>query len=183
MQGQSGLDEDDPGPGRGPIHTLLAGDHARLDALLDRATGSAGELDAASFEEFRAGILRHIGMEEKVLLPAARRANGGEPLSVARRLRVEHGAIAMLLVPTPAREIAAEIRSILAPHNGIEECAGGFYDTCDRLLADDVESVLADLRSFPPVKTAPHRDGADVCRRAADALRVSGGQRGDSTIR
>jgi NAD(P)H-hydrate repair Nnr-like enzyme with NAD(P)H-hydrate epimerase domain len=40
-------------------------------------------------------------MEERVLIPATRRALGGDALLVARRLRLAHGAIAALLVPTP----------------------------------------------------------------------------------
>jgi len=161
----------------GPISVFLAGDHVRLDALLARATGSAAGLDAPSFEEFRAGILRHIGMEEKILLKEARRANGGEPLSMARRLRVEHGAIAMLLVPTPTRELVAEIRSILAEHNVLEEGPAGLYETCDRLLAGEADAVLEKLRSYPPVKLAPHYDGPGVLRTAGEALDVSGRQR------
>ena len=161
----------------GPISVFLAGDHVRLDALLARATGSAAGLDAPSFEEFRAGILRHIGMEEMVLLKEARRANGGEPLPVAGRLRIDHGAIAMLLVPTPNREIASEIRSILARHNVLEEGSGGLYETCDRLLVGEAEVVLERLRSFPRVKLAPHYDGPGALRTAKEALEVSGRQR------
>jgi hypothetical protein len=144
---------------------------------LSRATEAQDELDLASFAQFRSGILRHIAMEEKVLLPAARQANGGKPLSLARRLRVEHGAIAMLLVPTPSREIVAEIRSILAGHNEIEEGPGGLYETCDRLLAGEADAVLERLQHQPLVKVAPHFDGPGVCRRAEDALRVSSRQR------
>jgi hypothetical protein len=161
----------------GPIHSFLAEDHTRLDALLRRATADPDVMDAASFEEFRSGILRHIAMEEKILLPAAREANGGEPLSAARRLRVEHGAIAMLLVPTPTREIVAEIRSVLSGHNEIEEGPGGLYEQCDQLLAGDAESMIARLRNCPRVKVAPHVDGPGVCRRAEDALRISSRQR------
>jgi hypothetical protein len=161
----------------GLVHELLAADHTRLDALLHRSTESDGTLDVTSFEEFRGGILRHIGMEEKILLPAVRRANGGDPLPVARQLRVDHGAIAMLLVPTPSREIVDEIRSILSRHNSIEEGPDGVYEACDRLPEKDVEIVLAQLRAYPPVKLAPHFDGPGVCRRAEDAIRVASGRR------
>ncbi len=163
-------------PAPGPLNRFLAGDHARLDSLLDLSTAGGG-FDPVPFEAFRAGILRHISMEEKVLLPAARRANGGAQLAVARRLRVDHGAIAMLLVPTPDREIVAEIRSILAEHNPVEEGPDGLYETCDRLLAGEAEHVLDGMRARPQVKLAPHYDGPAVCRRAEDALRLSGRQR------
>src|SRR5581483_6857560 len=49
-------------------------DHERLDALLRRAFASAGSVDSEAYDAFRRGLLRHIGMEEKILLPAAQRA-------------------------------------------------------------------------------------------------------------
>ena len=84
----------------GPLHRFFAADHRRLDALLRRSVSVPGRVDLVPFGEFRAGILKHIGMEEKVLFPAARHAREA-PLALAARLRVDHGAIAALLVPTP----------------------------------------------------------------------------------
>lgn len=54
----------------GLIHSFLSQDHARLDALLIRATSHPEVVDAASYADFRAGLLRHIAIEEKVLFPA-----------------------------------------------------------------------------------------------------------------
>ena len=79
----------------------------------------------------------------------------------------------MLLVPTPTRATVDEIMSILAPHNVIEEGTDGVYGACDRLPAADVEIVLEQLRSYPPVKLAKHFDGPGVYRRAEDALRAA----------
>lgn len=59
----------------GPIVRYLTEDHAGLDTLLRR-----GASDSAAYDEFRRRLLRHIGMEEKVLLPAAQRIRGGERL-------------------------------------------------------------------------------------------------------
>ena len=105
----------------GSISRLLAENHARLDALLARATARAGEIDQTAYAEFRAGLLKHIGMEEKMLLPAAQRARGGEPLPVAAKLRLDHGALAALLVPAPTPAIIATLRRILGAHNAVEE--------------------------------------------------------------
>jgi hypothetical protein len=69
----------------GAIYRMLAADHARLDRLLDRATAATGRIDPASYDGFRRGLLKHIAMEEKILLPAAQRLNGGEPLAIAAR--------------------------------------------------------------------------------------------------
>jgi len=55
----------------------------------------------AAYAEFRAGLLKHIALEEKILLPAAQRLNGANPLPIAAKPRLNHGALAALLVPTP----------------------------------------------------------------------------------
>ena len=49
----------------------------------------------------RTGLLRHIGMEEKILFPAARRLVHGEIVtSVIAQLHLDHAALTALLVPT-----------------------------------------------------------------------------------
>ena len=160
----------------GPITSWFAEDHARLDGLLRRSVACPGAFDGESFEAFRAGLLRHIALEEKFLLPGARKARGGDPLPVARRLRVDHGAIASLLVPTPDAQIVAELRAILEPHNAVEEGPGGLYEVCDELLAPGVDALLDRIRAYPPVKTAPHNDGPGTLRTADEALRGSARQ-------
>ena len=70
-----------------PLGAWLEADHRAIDALLDRASAGDGPLDREAYELFRARLLRHIAREEKVLLPAARRARGGVALPIARRLR------------------------------------------------------------------------------------------------
>src|SRR5574342_1116752 len=160
----------------GPLAAWFAEDHARLDALLRRSAADAGAFDREAFEAFRGGLLRHIALEEKILFPAVRAARGGEPLPLERRLRVDHGAIASLLVPTPDAGIVAELRSILVPHNAVEEEPGGLYQACDELLAGEASGLLERIRAYPPVKLAPHRDGPHVLRTAEDALRGSARQ-------
>ncbi len=160
----------------GPIARHLAADHARLDELLARSVATPGALSREPFDAFRAGLLRHIALEEKILFKAAREARGGEPLPVFRKLRVDHGAIAALLVPTPDEALVAELRSILEPHDVLEEGPGGLYDACDALLADQAEAMVEQMRAYPPVKVARYQDGPRVLRRAEDALRVSAKQ-------
>jgi Hemerythrin HHE cation binding domain len=69
----------------GAIWRLLANDHARLDLLLQRVGSCRSAEDIAAYDQFRRGLLRHIAMEEKVLLPAAERARGA-PIPEALRL-------------------------------------------------------------------------------------------------
>ncbi|WP_242342262.1 hemerythrin domain-containing protein [Anaeromyxobacter terrae] len=162
----------------GPIARHLTDDHAYLDALLDRAVPVPGTLDREAFDAFRAGLLRHIALEEKILLPATRRARGGEPLPAARQLRIEHGALASLLVPTPTAELVTELRSILVPHDAREEEPGGVYDQCDALLAGEAEALVQRMREYPPVRVAPYADGPRVLRTAEAALRQSAASHG-----
>jgi hypothetical protein len=160
----------------GPLATWFAADHARLDALLERSVADPRAFDLEAFEAFRGGLLKHIALEEKFLLPAARKARGGEPLPLARRLRVDHGAIASLLVPTPDAAIVAELRTILEPHNAVEEGPEGLYRACDQLLAAEAGALLERIRAYPDVRVAPHRDGPGVYRTAEEALRGSAKQ-------
>ena len=109
----------------GKIYRYLAGDHERLDALLERAVSDPEKLDASAYTQFRSGLLKHIGTEEKVLLPAAQKLRGGEALSIAPKLRLDHGALTALLVPSSTASIVAAIRAILKAHNPLEEDPGG----------------------------------------------------------
>lgn len=146
----------------GPLHRFFSADHRRLDALLRRSISAPGEVDLEAFGQFRAGILKHIGMEERVLFPAARQARG-EPLALAARLRVDHGAIAALLVPTPTRTLVAEILSVLGPHNRREEEPEGVYDACDEAVgAVEAERLVQELRGFAEVPLKAYNDGPAV---------------------
>lgn len=151
-----------------PLERYLVADHEAMDRLLDRAEGG-GRLDRDAYERFRARLLRHIAIEEKILFAAARRA-GGAPLARAARLRRDHAAVTTLLVPTPDLALVGEIRAILVPHDGIEEGPGGVYDECASLLGDAWREVLAQAQSYPAVKVAAHFDGRGTVRTAAEAL-------------
>ena len=153
----------------GPISRWLSADHARLDAVLARAG-----LDPVPYAEFRRGLLRHVGIEEKILLPAAQRARAGEPLALATRLRLDHGAIAALLVPTPTPAIVATLRTILTAHNALEEEPGGLYETFDALLAADADGIVHAMAASPEVKASPHNDGPDVMPAVVRALERAG---------
>ncbi len=158
----------------GPICRFLAGDHRRLDGLLQRAAADPECIDRRIYAEFRAGLLKHIGMEEKILLPAAQRARGGEPLPTAAKLRLDHGALAALLVPTPTPQIVAAIRTILAAHNPVEEGPGGVYDVCEQLAAGEGDALLARLRAAPEVRVNPHVDSPLVVNATRRAVARAG---------
>jgi len=158
----------------GAVYQFFAGDHRRLDALLARASVDPSRVDRGPFDEFRAGILKHIAMEEKRLIPALTAARRGEPFPLAAKLRVDHGAIAALVVPAPRPDLVAHLRAILAPHNAREEALDGLYRTCDRTLgAANAAALVGSLESFPDVRLKPYNEGPAVERHIRQTLELS----------
>jgi hypothetical protein len=155
-----------------PLSDLLESDHARLRELLRRAAADGATIDAGPYEAFRAGLLRHIAMEEKVLLPEIRRRRGGEPPEVAKQLRADHAALAALLVPTPTHAILATIGGVLAEHDPLEEGPAGLYPLAEALLAPERDAILERLKAVPAVPLAAHFDGPRAFASIENLLRA-----------
>lgn len=158
----------------GPVARFLADDHRRLEQLLQTAVASADQVGQGGYDDFRAGLLRHIGMEEKILLPTAQRWSGSTPLSIAAKLRLDHGAIVALLMPSPTPELITMLRSILNTHNEIEEGPEGLYATCDQLAGTEIEFLMTKLRAAPSVAVLPHSDTPAVLGAVRRALERAG---------
>jgi len=155
---------------RGMLTEFFLEDHRRLDGLFQATVVHPGTINDCAYAQFRAGLLRHIGMEEKILLPAAQRQRRGEPLPIAAKLRLDHGALASLLMPTPTATILAAIQNILVDHNVLEEGADGLYRTCDALAGPEAELILASLRAAPEVTVMPYNDSPAVMNAVLRAL-------------
>jgi hypothetical protein len=140
------------------IRKYLSRDHARLDDALRRG----------DYELFREGLLWHIGIEEKILLPLAR------TFPSAERIHLDHGALSALLVPTPTPAILAAIQTILTHHNPLEEDPGGLYEYCERTAGSDEDQVLARIQQTPRVRVAKHVDNQTSMDSARNALRRAG---------
>lgn len=158
----------------GPLTRLLLDDHRRLDALLQSAVADPLKVDLPAYNQFRAGLLRHIGMEEKILLPTLQRLQNGRPFSHAAKLRLDHGALAALLMPIPTPVILAALRAILSVHNTLEEGREGLYATCDQLAAPDVTSLIVRLRAAPEVTVTPPSDSPAVMKTLHGAMERAG---------
>jgi hypothetical protein len=159
------------------LRALLEAEHTRLDALLTAAAGGGGStIDMSAYGQFRSILLRHIGVEEKILLPTARRLRGGEPLPQARQLRLDHAALAALLVPTPTPEIVARLQALLALHNPLEEGPAGIYAISEALAlaAAEAPALLDRVAAAPPVPAAPHFDGPRAFAAIERLLRAAG---------
>jgi hypothetical protein len=158
----------------GLLYDYFSNDHRRLDKLLREAVRPSGDVDEVLYEEFRKGLLRHISMEEKVLFPEAQESQGGEPLPIAAKLRLDHGALVALLVPPPSPLIVAAIRGILFRHNGLEECPGGCYEVCERLAGKNVDKLMERVHGVPEVPTMPHNPKPEVLEATRRALARAG---------
>jgi hypothetical protein len=156
------------------IREDLERDHRRIDDLLGCAASDPNVIERAAFAEFRRGLLKHISMEEKILLPAVQALRQGQPLPIAVQLRLQHGAIAALLVPSPRSAVVNALRAVLAKHNGIEEGSDGVYAECDRIVGPELVVLLSRLRTAAEVPVASHVDGEKVEASARRALTRAG---------
>ncbi|MDD5303180.1 MAG: hemerythrin domain-containing protein [Elusimicrobia bacterium] len=160
----------------GEIAEFLAKDHDRLDALFTRARADEARIDLEAYEAFRRGLLKHVGMEELILIPAARRLSGAAA-ALARQTRLDHAALTSLLIPTPTAGLLRVLHAVLEPHNRMEEEEGGLYDLCELVLGAEAEAILAKLRAAPDIPPAAHVDGPrveDSIRRALAAAGYAG---------
>lgn len=132
-----------------PLHAFFTRDHRRLEAVLEQAFADPENIDHGLYGAFRAGLLRHIGMEEKILFPAAQQANGGELLPIQAQLRLEHGAITSLMVIPPSVALKGVIDHVLERHDLLEEEPGGMYDVCEGLTTHQTQELLDRLAEVP----------------------------------
>jgi hypothetical protein len=159
---------------REAVSAYLEQDHRRIENLLRGAMESIDHIEPELYESFRGALLRHIGLEEKVLFPAIRSATGPTSLPAVDQLHLDHGALAALLVPTPTKVIVDAIRTILDRHNLIEEGPEGVYRRFEKLPGIDAESIAARLKNAPPVALNAHVDNATALESMRAAVRRAG---------
>ncbi|HVN30232.1 MAG TPA: hemerythrin domain-containing protein [Candidatus Binataceae bacterium] len=155
------------------LQQFLTDDHRRLDALLERTGNCASAEELAAYDSFRRGILKHIGIEEKIMLTAAARLHGA-PLEQAARLRLDHGAIVSLLMPLPTPAIIHALRTVLSAHNPIEEGDAGVYDVCDKLTISEHDELMAKVHAAPEVPTNQNATSPRILDAARHALARAG---------
>ncbi|HVN48376.1 MAG TPA: hemerythrin domain-containing protein [Bacteroidota bacterium] len=151
------------------INKYFTKDHRRLESLLHRAFNSRENIDETAYAEFRSGLLKHIAMEEKILIPALSNVRDGAPYPLAAQLRLEHGAIASLLVLPPSVTVKNVLLGILQHHNKREESESGLYSDCDCLLSNAPENIMQKTMRYPDVPVMPYNDSPhahDAARRA-----------------
>lgn len=157
-----------------PIHEFFSKDHRRIEILLDQATADPDQIQMDYYHQFRVGILTHIKMEETLLFPAAQKANNGQPLPIAGKLRLDHGAITAMMAVPPTPELIKVIRYILDKHDILEEEPGGMYDICEMLTKDQTDSLLKKLHQTTAVPVHPINTSPSVFAATIRALARAG---------
>lgn len=156
------------------ISQYLSSDHERLDQLLQQSIRSDGGIDEKPYFQFRQGLLRHIGIEEKILIPALQAGLNDEMKKVLERIRMDHSVIVALLVPSPSKGIIDALTAILTKHNDLEELHGGFYEQADLLGAPKVEEILQSMQNAPEVKMLPNNPDPKVLEATRRAMERAG---------
>lgn len=157
-----------------PLYQFFTEDHQRIDGFLDNAVAKPGEIDLNHYHHFRTQLLRHIKMEEKILFPAAKRADSTVAESLIPRFRLEHGAITALMVPPPTSQLLGVIKYLLEIHDIAEEEPGGLYEICEALTHGQTEELLTQLRATQEVPVHPPNPAPIAIEAARRALARAG---------
>jgi hypothetical protein len=156
------------------IYQFFTSDHRRIELLLEKATEDVNNIDMDYYHSFRTGLLKHIKMEEKILFPAAQKANGGTPLSLASKLRLDHGAITSLMVVPPDPGVIKVLRHVLEKHDILEEQPGGMYDMCESLTTGETQNILDQLSKVTEVPVQQYNKADYALGAAKRALERAG---------
>src|SRR5690606_11321814 len=152
-----------------PLHQFFTEDHHRIEKLLNKALEQPDEIEMSYYHQFRSQLLRHIKMEEKILFPAAKKANAEITKDLIPRYRLDHGALTSLMVPPPTLSLINVIKYILEEHDLAEEEPGGLYDVCEALThgqTQDILNQLAETEEVPVHPPNPAPIAIDSARRA-----------------
>lgn len=156
------------------LSSYFRNDHWRLEALLKRVLAANDESANVAYSEFRSELLRHIALEEKILMPAIMKAQNGVPHPYAGRLRSEHGAFAALLVPSRSEKIINVFLGIMRRNNGLEEGADGLYAACENLPSEQIREINSRIKEYPSVPVMPHSDKPNVLAATRRAVSRAG---------
>lgn len=126
---------------------FLTQTHEELRDLLDKSLSVEG-VQLEPYEAFRTELLKHIGVEEHIVLPLVEERSP-QRFFALKQIRLEHRAIGMLLALQPSGEIITVIRNLLKKHDFLEETPDTLYDILDDCCADDQPELLKRIREYP----------------------------------
>lgn len=157
-----------------PLHLFFTEDHHRIEKLLNKALEQPDKIEMSYYHQFRSQLLRHIKMEEKILFPAAKKANPEVTKDLIPRYRLDHGALTSLMVPPPTLPLINVIKYILEEHDLAEEEPGGLYDVCEALTQGQTQDILNQLAETEEVPVHPPNPAPIAIESARRALARAG---------
>jgi hypothetical protein len=120
--------------------------HVSIKQLLEESLNVRG-VNHARYEEFRAELLQHIGVEEHIVLPLVEERSP-QRFFALRQIRLEHKAIAVLLALPPTGEIITVLKNLLLKHDFLEETPDTLYDVLDKCSLDDGPALLTQMQEY-----------------------------------
>lgn len=156
------------------LYSYFTSDHERIEVLFEKATADPDHVEKEIYHQFRTGLLKHIKMEEKILFPAAQKANGGTLLPLQAQLRLEHGALTALMVVPPTPDVIKAIRYVMTAHDRKEEEEGGMYEVCEKLTHAETDELIARLNQAEEVPVHPHNTADYALASAKRTLQRAG---------
>lgn len=156
------------------VYDFFTDDHRRIEKLFEEATQEKNNVDLEKYHQFRVGLLTHIKMEEKILFAAAQKTNGGAPLPLQAKLRLDHGALTSLMVCVPTPEVIKAVNHILEQHDILEEEGGGMYEACEELTQHETQQLVDALRKVTPVPVHPFNEAPYVMDAAKRSMERAG---------
>jgi hypothetical protein len=138
---------DNPSHSDSRASNILASQHRSIEHLFLSSTTDPEAVDASMYDEFRSKLLRHIAIEENIVLPLLRKhLRGGFPMEL--QLRMEHDALAALCVLPPSPEVLYSMHSLLIRHDRLEEAHGTLYDLFDDCVRREPENIAEHIATF-----------------------------------
>src|SRR5690348_15884986 len=104
----------------------------------------------------------------------AQRKRGGEPLAIAPRLRLDHGALAAVLMLPPTAQTFHALRAVLKAHNPLEESEGGVYEQFESLAKSEADFLLEQAAATARIPVSRWIDSPKVVAAARRALTRGG---------
>lgn len=150
----------------------LVREHDEFLRLLDGCLTDERAVDLRRFEEFRRRQLRHVALEERVLMPALARRLGAPPV-FQNGLRKDHASVAALCVAEPNPDFLVDLRELLAWHNRGEEAPGGLYALCGEHLGGD-SALDEEAAKLAPLVLPPYGSGPSVVDVLREVMRAIG---------
>ncbi|MCZ7557363.1 MAG: hemerythrin domain-containing protein [Bacteroidia bacterium] len=131
---------------------ILAAQHRRIEQLFLDASADPGSVNVPIYDEFRKTLLRHIAIEENIVLPLLRKhLRGGFPMEL--QLRMEHDALAALCVLPPTIEVLFSLHALLIRHDRLEEAHGTLYDLFDDCVRRETDNIPEQIATFRETAT------------------------------